>query len=457
MEAITLKCLSAAVNGKILSGKMDTLVKSISVDSRSIKKGQMFFALKGSKFDGHNFIKDAVNNGAAGIVFSDTIDLSTFKQGFSFVKVSDTLTALGGLSKTYRNKFQNIQLIALTGSNGKTTTKEMIYSILKCRAKTACNKGNLNNRIGLPLSLLDLDSSDRYGVFEIGTSVFGEIKTLTKIVNPQAAVITNIGYSHLETFKTLRGVYEEKVELFNNVSDDCTIIVNLDDPYLRDLTKYSNKKIITFSLTNNLADVFADNILFENGKMSFEVFIHNNKFSVKLPAKGRMNISNALAASAAAWSFDFSFLEIKRGLENFCPPDMRMQAETNSDKSVFVNDAYNANPSSMKESIQTVYTAYADKEITLVLGDMLELGEEADKYHKELGQFVDKQNVKSVYLVGKKMKNAKEVLGDKAFYAENPKDLIDEIKKESFNEKSVVLFKGSRGMKLEEIYKSLKK
>ena len=222
MESFYLKDLINAVNGKFLTGNPNAPIESVSIDSRTIKKGETFFALKGANFDGHDFIDVVIERGASVIVYSkqDMVFPKNIMNFPALIKVEDTLEALGALAKAYLTRFSDTKIFAITGSNGKTTTKEMLTSILNVRAKTLSNKGNFNNRIGLPLSVFNLSSEYKNAVFELGTSLKGEIATLGNIVCPDAAVITNIGYSHLETFVDPDGVFEEKKDLFDYVKNE---------------------------------------------------------------------------------------------------------------------------------------------------------------------------------------------------------------------------------------------
>ncbi|MDR1784653.1 MAG: UDP-N-acetylmuramoyl-tripeptide--D-alanyl-D-alanine ligase, partial [Endomicrobium sp.] len=273
MESFYLKDLIQAINGKLIKGKLDLSIADISIDSRTIKKGDVYFAIQGNHYDGHDFIKESIIKGAAAIVYSksDVNSIKVSSNSFSIVKTNDTLIALGKLAKAYINRFQNTQTVAITGSNGKTTTKEILVSIFNKKAKTLSNEGNFNNRIGLPLSILKLTSIIKYAVFEIGTSLHGEIKILSDIVRPNAGIITNIGFSHLKTFISPKGVLKEKKVLFDNVKKDGIIIINKDDKFLKKMCKLQNNhKVITFAC-NTDADVYAKNIVLSFDKSNFEL------------------------------------------------------------------------------------------------------------------------------------------------------------------------------------------
>ncbi|MCL2145021.1 MAG: UDP-N-acetylmuramoyl-tripeptide--D-alanyl-D-alanine ligase [Endomicrobia bacterium] len=460
MESFYLKDLVKAVNGKFLLGDPNLLVKSVSIDSRTVRKGQFYFALKGQTFDGHDFIKECIEREAGGIIYSrDDIYLANpFPHFPSIVKVKDALVALGDLAKAYRKRCEKVKIIGITGSNGKTTTKEILASILKRKGKTVWNKGSFNNRVGLPLSVLNLQMDTEYAIFEMGTSLYGEIKILSDIIAPDVGIITNIGCSHLETFGSPEGVFKEKRALLNGVSSDGFVVLNADDEILKNVSQKIYSRVIKFGLYGG-ADVYARNITLWSEKPKFELYIDGKVIEVMISVKGKFNIVNALAAAAAASGLGCSMEEIKAGIESFTPPAMRMETFTADSGIILINDAYNANPSSVKESVQGVCESYPDSDINLVLGDMLELGDDSPRYHKELGKFINElQRIQNVYLLGELSKNTKEAVNKKPVYrAENGEELLEFLKKANNTPKTVYLFKGSRGMKLEDIYNSFQK
>jgi UDP-N-acetylmuramoyl-tripeptide--D-alanyl-D-alanine ligase len=397
METLYIKDLVRALDGKFTSTTSDFPITGISIDSRTIKKGEIYFAIQGSRYNGHDFIREAVDKGASAVVYSeDKTSFAKLLPCFPSIKTDNTLTALGKLAKLYMSKFNSIKTVGITGSNGKTTTKEILASIFNKKGKTLSNRGNFNNRIGLPLSIFNLDSEIEYAVFEMGTSLHGEIRILSDIVNPVSGIITNIGYSHLKTFTSPKGVFEEKKVLFENIKEDGIVVVNKDDNFLKTVCEAKSRKTVTFAC-NADADVRAKNIELSCGKTSFELFYRNASIKIVMPAKGKFNILNALAAATCAIGFGFSLSEIKYGIESFIPPKKRMETLITNSGTTLINDAYNANPSSVKEAIQTVAESYSGKEINLVLGDMLELGDKSAYYHCEIGKFIsDQKNINSI-------------------------------------------------------------
>ena len=454
MENFYLMDLINAVDGSFVIGNPHLPIKEIGIDTRTIKEGSLFFAIKGKNLDGHDFIREAIEKKVSAIVYSKE-DMN-FEHLFptipSLVKVKDTSIALEKLATAYRKRFNLLHCVAITGSNGKTTTKEMLSSIFRQKGKTLSNQGNFNNRIGVPLTLFNLTSDTEYAAIEIGTSEFGEIKALTDIVHPHCGIITNIGSSHLEFFKTPENVLKEKRTLIDGIDDNGFIVLNNENQYLKTLIPQVQKKVITFGLYNG-ADVYAKNIKLWLDKPLFDMYIDGNKETVELPIKGKFNIFNALGAAAVAYGLGFSFQEIKDGLATCNPPKMRMQPYSLKNGAVVINDAYNANPTSMQESIKSLAQSYPNREIILVLGDMLELGEKSAEYHAELGKYINSlQNIKSVYLFGDLVNHLKrELLDIKSKFFISKSILCDEIIKD-ITENSLIFIKASRGMKLDEVY-----
>jgi UDP-N-acetylmuramoyl-tripeptide--D-alanyl-D-alanine ligase len=451
MENFSLHELVSAVRGEFLSGNPHAPVRNLSTDGRALRRGDYFVALQGKNFDGHDFLKQAVERGAAGIVVSrQQIDLGNpFPDFPAIVRVNDTLKALGDIARCYREKFR-IPLIGITGSNGKTTTKEMLASILRHKGPTVSTTGNFNNRIGLPLTLFNLTSEHRYAVVEMGTSIPGEIGRLTEIASPSVGIITNIGLAHLENFKSQEGVLEEKSTLFRSLPDDGYAVVNNDDPYLRKLLPSLEKASVTYGVERE-AQVQAKNIRLWPEFPSFDLCIGAECVRVTLPLYGRFNVYNALAAAAAAWKLGIDSETIKQGLEHFSVPRMRMEVKKLISGVTIINDAYNANPTSVKESVQGMVTAFPDREKIVVLGDMLELGVQAEAEHFRLGEFLVSQPLSKVFLYGPLMEKAFLAMNNPSVAYFKKKDELEAALRKPLPPGAVVLFKASRGMALEEI------
>ncbi|MDR2676460.1 MAG: UDP-N-acetylmuramoyl-tripeptide--D-alanyl-D-alanine ligase [Endomicrobium sp.] len=459
MELFYIKDLIFAINGKcitIIEDYYNIPFNGISIDSRTIKNGDVYFAIKGDRYDGHNFIVEAVEKGAIAIVcLENKINLiKSFTVNNSHiivVGVKDTVIALGKFAEVYRDKFKKVKIVCVTGSNGKTTTKEMLVSILNQKGVSLSNKGNFNNRIGLPLSIFNLTSDIEYAVFEIGTSMYGEIKTLSSILKPDIGIITNIGFSHLETFNSKSGVFQEKKEMFNNIKNNGFMVINNDDVFLSTM-KHKNLKITTFAL-NAEADVYAKNISMGPKRTDFKLFYRDIFINISMPVIGRFNVLNALGAASCGISLGFSLKEIKYGIETFVPPKMRMETYITKTGIILINDAYNSNPSSVKESITTVLEIYSKKKINLVLGDMLELGNKAAYHHFQLGKFLNYKNINSIHLVGKMSLYAKKALcKEKVFYSRITCILLKKLEQFIIDINSVFLFKASRSMQLDKLF-----
>jgi UDP-N-acetylmuramoyl-tripeptide--D-alanyl-D-alanine ligase len=435
---------------------IDIPIKGISIDSRTIQRGEVFFALNGKHYDGHKFIKEAMKKGALAIVYSKEYQYTISQKNIFFIKTYDTLVALGKLANYYRKKFTNTKIIGITGSNGKTTTKEMLFKILRTYGKTIASKNNFNNRIGVPLSIFSLDYNVKYAVFELGSSLFGEINLLSKMLDPDVGLITNIGLTHLKSFRSYSGVFQEKKALFDNMKTNSTIILNQDDEFLKTINKHNSHcdKLITFSLKNSAADVYIKHIKYYYNTTKFVLCTKGETVQITLATRVKFNILNALAASTCAIHLGIPFKNIRYGLESFIFPKMRMETFTSKNGLILINDSYNANPSSMKEAVNSVLRIYNGKRIYLILGDMLDLGEKEKDYHFELGKFLDsKKNIESIYLLGNlSIYIYKALYNNHALHFFTPNTLFNKLKHIPANNNTVFFFKASRLIHMEEIY-----
>jgi len=476
MEKISVKEILEATKGRLIQGKENTCFNSISTDTRTLpkgshseKKGNLFIALKGKNFDGHRFIPEAIKKGAKGIV----------SQGFSLAKkyqsiptddvlivieVKDTLSALQDIANSYRRRF-TLPLIAITGSNGKTTTKEMLWNILSRKALTLKNKGNYNNEIGVPLTLFELTRFYKFAVLELGTNAPGEIKKLTEIAQPTVGVITNICLTHTEGLLDIEGVAREKLSLLAGLGNRGTTILNIDDKIIREslhLIKKQGLKKITCGIVNR-GNVYATEIndLRERG-MKFRVNLSGNKsasqnITIHIPLIGMHNVYNALVAAATAKLFDVPPKTIKNGLESIKTLPMRMEI-TKLKECTIINDAYNANPHSVEEAISIIEKWNAEKVLAsgrkiLILGNMLELGKWSVKAHRKLAGIAMKRGIDILVTMGKLAAiTAGEFnkIGGTAFVYDDREKLVEGILKQ-MHRGDLILIKGSRAMKMEEI------
>lgn len=407
----------------------DIKIKNVVMDSRKVEKDSVFFAIN----NGNSYIDSVLEKGAA-LVIADNYS-GEDKRVF---KVNDSIKVMQNIAKEYRKRL-NLKVIAITGSNGKTTTKDMVYSILSQKYNTAKTLGNYNNHIGLPYTILQLDEKIDIAVLEMGMSGFGEIDLLASIAQPDIGIITNIGDSHLEFLKTRENVFKAKTELVKYVSPD-NLYLDGDDFYLKEVA--GNK--IGFGENNNFKiENFSDN---EKG-MSF--VLNGKRYTLAL--NGKHNCLNAGMAIAVGEGLKLSYEEISKGLKELQLTPMRFE-KIDKGNIVYINDAYNASPVSMECSLQTFDKLYNDKIKIAVLGDMLELGEKEIEYHKNVIKTALEVHINKIYLYGERMKKAMEDLGnnEKIFYFAEKEKIKEAILKE---ETAVVLLKGSRGMKLEDIIK----
>ena len=377
------------IKGELLRGSRDRSFLGISTDSRTVGKGQLFWALKGETFDGQDFVKEAIKKGAVAVVVNKewVLDLPANTRA-SIIAVQDTLKALGDLARQWKRRFDT-RVTAITGSGGKTTTKEMTYAILSLEGLTLKNEGNFNNLIGLPLSLFLLDKSHRYAVLEMGMNRPGEIGRLTEIADPDIGVITNVGRAHLEGVGSIEGVARAKVELLDKMAPRALAILNGDDRILMQAAAAIRKKPVTFGqgLQNT---VRADKIrnLGREG-FSFDIHWKGKSFSVRLRVPGFHNVNNALAAAAIALSLNLSTDHIQEGLSRFEGIKGRFKVVPLPDGSILIDDTYNSNPSSLRLALESIKPlAGQDRRVIVALGEMLELGEETEAGHVEAGEMV---------------------------------------------------------------------
>lgn len=440
--------LVKATGGRLTSGDINVIVGGISIDSRQIRKGMAFVAIKGENFDGHEFIKKAVEKGASCVIVGKKIKKI---RNVAIITVKDTIKALGGIAQFNRNRY-DIPVILVTGSNGKTTTKEMIAEVLSKDFKVLKNEGTKNNHIGLPLTLLKLNSSYDVAVLEVGTNHFGEIKYLTDIACANIGVITNIGPSHLKYFKDLKGVFKEKYDLVKSLKEPAIAILNADDSYLRrELVKKTNKHFLIGVGVENKSDYSATDICLFSGKYSFKL---NQRLKFALKAPGYYNIHNSLIAIAVARIFGIEHRKIAAVLSNFELPKGRLNFLKIKGVS-FIDDTYNSNPLSLKQALGLFQQIKVDKRKIIVIGDMLELGAESRRLHiqaiedaaRVCDQLVVVGKINSSSLKSARLMNSNVISCETSLQARSI--LLNKIIIEPGD---IVLAKGSRMMKMEEVF-----
>ncbi len=432
--------------------KANNYVRGISIDSRSLKSGDIFWAIKGDKFDGHNYVVDSIKKGASALVIEDAFAIKYKTLDIPVIVVDDTLSALQNFSSFHRRKY-NIPLIGITGTNGKTTTKEMINWILQAKYNVLKTKGNFNNLIGVPLTLFNLKSDHQIAIIEIGTNQPGEIEQLVTISNPNSALITNIGRGHLQNFSSIDALAEEKSSLFKGINNRGNIFLNLDDPRLPKF-KYRKNTLWSYSLNKNKKARVSGELI-ELDKQGMGYWKLNNRVKIKMKIPGSHHVQNALAASTVALQFGFNEKEIKEALEEYTAYDKRMQLVQSAGVS-FINDSYNANPDSFLPALSTLQHI-ADKNNgrkIVVMGDMLELGLESENIHYDLIISMMDYNISGIFTIGKYcdlvVHELKQKGYDNIFWFKRHEDLAKSLK--NFLKKGdFCLLKGSRGMQMEKV------
>lgn len=454
---LKLSFVLSSIEACNISKYKDIDFSGISTDSNKILGDELFFALKGERLDGHNFISDALDRGAQGaVVEKDGYDS---KNGKIIIRVPSTFRALGDLARAWRSKFQGLKLAAITGSNGKTTTKEMASSILSLRYSVLKNSGNFNNLIGLPLTLLKLTGDHDAAVVELGMNDFGEIRRLTEISNPDIGAITNVGRAHLEKLESIEGVAKAKGELIEGFDERNTFVVNMDDPFVRKIAGSVRCVKIPFGIESPGVVISARDITVDGfSAISFKMNIEGREFPARMRGIGIYNVMNALCAAGIALSFGCSYEEIQAGLERYSPVYMRMEVLESPFGFKIINDTYNSNPDSMRGAVEELIRLRSKGRTIAVLGDMLELGNESATEHRMLGEFLRERGVDYVIAYGKFGRCVLEGYGDKSggFYAETHEDAAEEIKNHAGTE-DLVLVKGSRGMRMENVIQRLYK
>ena len=465
----TLEDIVAGTGGTLIEGAGENNkreISGVSINSRTIGPGEIFFALKGPKFDGHDYIAEALTGGASVVVVErpEAVEASGVQSvGVGVVKVDNTLTALGNLAASLRDRFP-IPLLAVGGSTGKTTTKDMASLILGVDGKEVLKtKGNKNNLVGLPLTLLDLDSSFDFAVTELGISVAGEMERLAEISKPDVALLTNIGCSHTETLGDLEGVAMEKGDLFAGLSDDGIKVVNLDDPWTTKLADMDDEKRgckcdrVTYSVEGE-ADVCVSEVTdfgLDGTKVVYDVL--GEDIEVRFNSPSLANIQNGAAAIAATLPLAAKPEAMRRGLNSFMPESHRMVV-INADGLTILDDTYNSNPESVAQAINTLNRVEGRK--IVVLGDMFELGEFSEQAHYDVGRKLAESGVYLAFSIGKWAEEVRtgavsNGFEDERFFAFEDKTSAIEALKRVLYLGDTILVKGSRGTRMEEIVFSL--
>lgn len=454
MKKLTIEQITKAVKGELLQGDPKDEISGISTDSRKVSEGEVFFPLIGEQHDAHDFIPQALERGCR------TFIISRKPEGLSgplnIIQVDDTTKALQDLAAYYLSLFSMIK-IGVTGSTGKTSTKEMLYWILSEKYKTARNIGNLNNHIGLPLTVLSMPEDTEAGVFEMGMSELGEIDLLAKLVHPDIGVITNIGISHIENLGSRENILKAKLEITNYFTNEGILIVNEDNDLLsRDDVK-GNYKVVTTGETGR-SNFIISNII-DHGEEGIEFTIEHKEemqtFRLNIP--GRHNAYNGALAVAAASSCGIAMAEAAKGLLKLEITDKRLNIKGKNGMKI-IDDTYNASPDSMKAAIDVLTATKGFRKIA-VLADMFELGENSDLFHAEVGRYAGESSVDILIAVGTQARHiykaAKEILGERKVHYYETKELLMEDIGSMISSGDVILLKGSRGMAMDQVVKKI--
>ncbi|MBW2636800.1 MAG: UDP-N-acetylmuramoyl-tripeptide--D-alanyl-D-alanine ligase [Deltaproteobacteria bacterium] len=450
-----------ATGGVLIGQRSDRRFEGLSTDSRTTGKRSCFVPLVGERFDGHDYIADALKKGATAVLCSKARRelAASFPRDISAIIVDDTLKALGDMARFWKKQFA-IPVVAITGSSGKTTTKEMMAAIAGISMNVLKNKGNFNNLIGLPLTLLELNSGQEMAIVEMGTNSRGEIKRLTEISEPDIGVVTNIGPAHLEGFGSLESVRDEKGDLLLGMKRSGMAITNGDDEMSAGLAHKWQGRKITFGMRRD-ADVRARDVVMKGqGTMAFKLDIGKTCRMVEIAAPGIHNVYNALAAAAAALASGIAHDDIYSGLNKFRQISGRMSIHRLKNGAYLVDDAYNANPASVREALVTLKELRGREESIVVFGDMLELGDGSEKLHEEAGMVMAETGVRKIFLRGNFSRAVARGLTrggvgeDHIFFADSPDLLVDHLR-EYLCPQHWLLVKGSRGMKMERFVQAI--
>lgn len=450
MIEVTLEQIQEWIPCEIDNEYMDQGIQGVSIDSRDIKSQNLFIPFKGEHVDGHQYVAQALRDGAGASFYQKGTFLDENVEG-PIIWVDDTLTALQQLAKAYL-EFVNPQVIAVTGSNGKTTTKDMIESVLKPQFKVKKTQGNYNNEIGMPLTILELDIDTEISILEMGMSGFHEIEFLSNLAEPDIAVITNIGESHMQDLGSREGIAKAKSEITVGLKPGGLFIYDGDEPLLKPyVNKLSNVDLVSIGKhSTNLLVSQIESI--NNDGIAFTI---NEEERFELPILGEHNMKNATIAIAVGKRMKLSYDTIFNNLREVQLTGMRMQQYHTSDNSLVINDAYNASPTSMKAAIDTLAVMNGRK--ILVLGDVLELGPNSQIMHEQVGEYLNGKDIDTLFTFGEEsqyISNVGNQYVNHMEHFENKQKLIETIKT-YVQPEDKVLVKGSRGMKLEEVVESL--
>ncbi|HDR8023489.1 UDP-N-acetylmuramoyl-tripeptide--D-alanyl-D-alanine ligase [Bacillus cereus] len=446
---MNLKKLEEVINGEGLHESFHHLeIHGVCIDSKNMKEGNLFVPIIRVK-DGHEYVKEAMDNGAIASLWKKSY--GSPPKGIPIIFVDDTLFALQQLAQFYRREI-NVKVIGITGSNGKTTVKDIIEGILRSTYRVHKTKGNFNSQIGLPLTILEMKRDTEFLILEMGMSEKGQIRNLSRIAQPDVAVITMIGQSHLETLGSRKEIAKAKLEIIDGLRENGLFLYNGDEPLLSRNNKTSSVNCKTFG-EKDTNDLFPTNVQLDEYGVHFK--LNNTKIQYDVPLHGKHNILNAIVGIVVGQFYKVPTEKIQEALQQINITQMRFQFLTAKTGFTIINDAWNASPSSMKAAIETLQKLNAYEKKMIVIGDMLELGKEAKTYHREIGKMLNEESIQYVFTYGA----LSEIVAEEArknYHTgkvqsfDNKDEIAEEVLK-IITKNDVVLLKGSRGMALEEI------
>lgn len=451
----TLTQVMQATNAVLKKLTASSVFGGVTTDTRKVEEGMLFVALKGEKFDGHDFIAQAAQKGAIGAIVNKDYDVSLLEDvDIDVLAVEDTLKAYQDLAKFWRSKF-SIPVIGITGSNGKTTTKDLTAAVLSGKWNVLKTQANFNNEIGLPMTLLQINKTHDAAVVEMGMRGLGQIKALTEIARPTIGVITNVGETHLELLGTIENIAKAKGEMAQAIEINGKVILNADDEHVAKMHEITKAHAVYFGI-NRAADVKAFDIKTEDGKTEFEAIVGEKMAHFTLNMLGIHNVYNCLAALAVGYACGLTIEEMQKGLSSFRPTAMRFEYRKIGDFSI-INDAYNASPASTRAALKNLAQVAKGRKI-LVMGDMFELGSVETAAHEAIAQQAQEAGVSVLITRGKLTENtavkARELGMEQVYECESHEAAVAVLKK-VLQKGDTVLFKGSHGMHMEKIIELL--
>lgn len=452
MISVSLSWIAEKVEGSLNTKSVEELqIKGVSTDTRTLEPGDLFIALVGPNHDAHEHLFKALEKGAAAVIVNRLVDCP-----LPLILVDDTKTALGKLGAAVKQEV-NPKTVGITGSSGKTTVKEMVASILSVKGKVLFTKGNFNNDIGVPLTLLRLEKHHEYAVIEMGANHLGEIAYTTNLVKPDVATIVNAAASHLEGFGSLFGVARAKSEIFKGLGTTGTAILNRDSQFYSFWEgKTSHLNCLTFSPESEDGDYHAEDIAMGmDGCAEFELVCPAGRAAIRLSIPGTHNVGNALLAAAMSICVGANLEEVQLGLFNMREVSGRLNVKQLTNQIRLLDDTYNANVASVNAAIDLLATFSGNR--VLVLGDMAELGDKASYYHEQVGEYAKSKGITSIYSIGVLSHYASEVFNENGFHFDNKESLVSMLNENLFSEQRdiSILVKGSRSSKMELIAKAI--